>query len=446
VSASHTNTSTAMTLTLTAMSKLAQLADKLPEIAPLTCRVCSRGWTTFERCSAELIKPDRPYVTPPETFVAEGRFLWKMCIDTGAVSGARTARGRLMPTAPAAFARLLQSKTFTNSADHDQVAQLYRDTADAVLGGAEELELDNLPWMAGDGSALALTLSSCRHLKKLSLCFSPKPEEDARAFFNGVAAGYSLHLLQDLFLQDSGLRDPVALALAEAIRGGAMPALEALVTAGNHFRELGITELAKAIGTGSVPCLKTLDFSESHPGSGGVQAVAAALLNGATPALTELNLETTKISEEGLRALADAIRAGSVPALRLLLLHYNRLRDGVIPILEAMATGATPRLECIGLAETRVGDDGARAIASAVSKGGMRSMKQLHLGGCGITGVGAGALALVLAEGLLPKLNEIDVSQRYSSALAPAPAPATSLPCRALSMPYCHANPRALAL
>lgn len=64
--------------------------------------------------------------------IAEGRFLWKMCIDTGAVSGARTARGRLMPTAPAAFALLLQSKIFTNSADHDQVAQLYRDTADAV--------------------------------------------------------------------------------------------------------------------------------------------------------------------------------------------------------------------------------------------------------------------------------------------------------------------------
>ena len=133
--------------------------------------------------------------------IAEGRFLWKMCIDTGAVSGARTARGRLMPTAPDAFALLLQSKTFTNSADHDQVAKLYKDTADAVLGGAENLELDQLPWFAGDGSALALTLSSCRCLKTLSLCFTPKPEEEAKAFFNGIACGTSLHLLEDLFLQ-----------------------------------------------------------------------------------------------------------------------------------------------------------------------------------------------------------------------------------------------------
>lgn len=194
-----------------------------------------------------------------------------------------------------------------------------------VLGGAEDLELDNLPWLVGDGAALALTLSSCRHLKKLSLCFSPKPEEEAIAFFNGVAGRNSLHLLEELFLQDSGLRDPAALALAEAI-GSAMPALAVLVLEGNHLRTPGVIALAEAIGTGSVPCLKTLDFSGSRPGDEGIQVLAAALLKGATPLLTELNLEGTKISEAGLRALADTIRAGSLPALQLIHLSYNRLR------------------------------------------------------------------------------------------------------------------------
>ena len=64
-----------------------------------------RGWTFFERSSAELIKPARPYVVEAGKPLGEGRFLWAMVIDSSATEA---LEGRRPPLAPAAFAEQLR--------------------------------------------------------------------------------------------------------------------------------------------------------------------------------------------------------------------------------------------------------------------------------------------------------------------------------------------------
>ena len=56
-----------------------------------------RGWTSFERCCAELIKPQRAYVVEAGKTRNQGEWLWNMCIDTSARVGDHTA-GRRLPT------------------------------------------------------------------------------------------------------------------------------------------------------------------------------------------------------------------------------------------------------------------------------------------------------------------------------------------------------------
>ena len=90
-----------------------------------------RGWTTFERSSAELIKPSKPYVVEEGKTIESGRYLWSLAIDS---SFNDADEGRRPPLAPAGFAALLESRRFTNNADATVVTELYERTARSVLG------------------------------------------------------------------------------------------------------------------------------------------------------------------------------------------------------------------------------------------------------------------------------------------------------------------------
>ena len=77
------------------------------------CRYENRGWTTFERCSAELAKNFK--LTKAK---------WKLVIDTALVERAKDQKGgaqRRLPTTPERMEVLLESRQFTNGADKAQV-------------------------------------------------------------------------------------------------------------------------------------------------------------------------------------------------------------------------------------------------------------------------------------------------------------------------------------
>ena len=95
---------------------LTQLPEELPEGFDKSRSYARRGWTTFERCSAELGKSYNLTVAT-----------WKLVLDVGGVAQRR------LPTTPARMAELLESRQFTNGADKAAVLQLYTTTASAVV-------------------------------------------------------------------------------------------------------------------------------------------------------------------------------------------------------------------------------------------------------------------------------------------------------------------------
>ena len=72
-----------------------------------------------------------------------------------------------------------------------------------------------------------------------------------------------------------------------------------------------------------------------------------------------------------------------------------------------MERGALPRLKCIDLDENCIGDEGAKAIASALERGSFQALESLDLGSNAIGPDGAKALASALERGSFPRLQLI---------------------------------------
>ena len=83
---------------------LTQLPDELPAGFDRSRTYDTRGWTTFERCSAELgAKPSSPVLAK-----------WKLVIDVASDDGGAQRR---LPATPERMATLLAACRFTNGAD-----------------------------------------------------------------------------------------------------------------------------------------------------------------------------------------------------------------------------------------------------------------------------------------------------------------------------------------
>ena len=267
-----------------------------------------RGWTFFERSSAELIKPSQAYVVEEGKTNAEGRWLWPMIIDSS-VEDAN--EGRRPPLAPVAFTELLQTKRFTNDADVDGVARLYEKTATQVLGATPKLELNHMPVREGDGARLAQAFALCHALEEFSWCFTKLPAVEVRALLSTP-----MPTLRKLFLQEASLGEAGGVALAEALGKGVAPHLEILQLAGNALGEAGGVALAEALGKGVAPHLEILNLMNNALGETGGVAVAEALAKGVAPQLQSLGLNGNGLGDRGALALAAAIRApDALPSL-----------------------------------------------------------------------------------------------------------------------------------
>ena len=234
-----------------------------------------RGWTFFERSSAELIKPATAYVVEEGRPLGEGRWLWAMIIDS---SVADADEGRRPPLAPAAFEEQLHSKRFTNDADAGAVAALYASTATRVLGATRKIELDYVPVREGDGVRLAQALTLCRVVEELAWCFVPMPVPEVRAML-----ATPVPTLRTLYLQEAGLGEAGGVAVGEALGRGAVPQLQRMILDDNVLGERGAAALAAAIRAGAVPALATLDVERTGLGDEGKRALdeAASAMGGA---------------------------------------------------------------------------------------------------------------------------------------------------------------------
>ena len=228
-----------------------------------------RGWTFFERSSAELIKPSKAYVVEEGKQTYEGRYLWPMIIDSS-VEDAN--EGRRPPLAPVAFTELLQTKRFTNDADVDGVARLYEKTATQVLGATPKLELDYMPVREGDGARLAQAFALCHALEEFWWNFTEMPAVEVRALLSTP-----MPTLRKLRLQQASLGEAGGVAVAEALGRGAVPQLQQLILDDNDLRERGALALAAALRTDGLPNLTGLYVKRTGMGWAGRRALRKAV-------------------------------------------------------------------------------------------------------------------------------------------------------------------------
>jgi len=325
-----------------------------------------RGWTFFERSSAELIKPSRAYVVEAGKLRGDGRSLWAMAIDS---SAADADEGRRMPLAPQAFAEQLQHKQFTNNADAGAVAELYRKTATQVLGGTTKLELNYVPMRGGDGARLAQALSLCSRIEELAWCFV-----EMRAVEVGAMLAAPVPSLQKLYLNENALGEAGGVALAQALGKRATPQLQELHLAENALGEAGGVALAEALGKGATPLLQELYLDVNALGEAGGVALAKALGKGATPLLQELGLSKNALGEAGGVALAEALGKGATPQLQKLVLDHNLLgKRGAAALAAAISTkDALPNLKSLNVERTRLTAAGRKLLDEAASEYGGR--------------------------------------------------------------------------
>lgn len=166
----------------------------------------------------------------------------------------------------------------------------------------------------------------------------------------------------------------------------------------------------------SAPRLSRLSLSDCALGPTAAAALAAGLCN--APSLTALSLAACQLDQAAVEALAATVRAGA--RLEELNLSENAgVGDAAVVALAAAAPAVLARLDlsatavgpsCVvhlatlgalkrlDLFNTRLGDEGAAALAACLSAGGQfAALEELNIAGCDIGPTGAGALFTALA-------------------------------------------------
>ena len=239
---------------------------KLPKSFDAIRTYDSRGWTTYERCSAELGKEFRLQKAG-----------WPLVIDLGK----QRAALRRLPTTPEQMEELFKKCKFTNGADEEMVLEKYKKTARAVLGGVKELSFFGMrldpkdPWRSPE--RLGQALNFCVNLKKLDLIFT-------------------------------GLADEHLASVSGILSSSALPQLEKLFLGFNHLGPRGIEALGSALVSGVAPGLKVMFLSANDFGDAGLQSFAAIIAMGMARELQLVELSGNDFGDVGAFALADALR------------------------------------------------------------------------------------------------------------------------------------------
>ena len=269
------------------------------------------------------------------------------------------------------------------------------------------------------------------------------------------AAGAPLAHLRHLNLAENQIRQRGCSALADALRQNAT--LETLVLHSNALQAGGATALAESLLLpAAAGALTSLDISHNALDSRGMSALAVAAAS--CPQLQVPQKSPTKSKRDLLKSPTDtlvlqaldasfngALRGGLVafgdayaevrraaaaglrdlPHLRRLNLAYNSAvtaeeADGETPWL-ASILGACPRLECLDISYTVLGDGPALTLAAAV-KDGRASGSEGGLREIGLRGVGMHAAALQELLGALSqnhrsslRLEALHIGDNYAT-------------------------------
>ncbi|CAK0910163.1 unnamed protein product, partial [Prorocentrum cordatum] len=151
------------------------------------------GWTTFERCSAELVKRTRRHEAG-----------WKAVVELAGAADVRAAERR-WPVGPDEFDELIEARAFSVATDRHVVKGLFRRTCESQLSVAEALDLEGMrPPTAREAAGLGGCLALCARLRALELHGTPLSEAACAALFGRLPQG-ALPSVRRLVLSGSEL-------------------------------------------------------------------------------------------------------------------------------------------------------------------------------------------------------------------------------------------------
>jgi len=165
------------------------MLTSVPAGAELCTPYSGRGWSKLERSLSEMVTKT--------SFLLDLGSLNDKCIDWGH-SVATCKPQRWPPLTPEAFADELSALFFIEGADDREVVQqTYARAFLEVIAAAEELAFNELGWGDKEAETLALALSRCRRLRKLTLYGNRIGEVGAAALVQVLSR---LGSLQELWL------------------------------------------------------------------------------------------------------------------------------------------------------------------------------------------------------------------------------------------------------
>ena len=159
---------------------------------------------------------------------------------------------RPAPIEPLAFqpGHAYGAKIYTNGADRDKiVAPKFERTIEEVLGGAETLDYNRLPWGDAGVVQLAGVLRMCVSLKSLHLHRVDVGDAGAAALGEALGAMRGASL-EELYLNSNDIGDDGAMALAEGLKKCTAPLRELNLFDNPRISEAGkaaLREAAKAV-------------------------------------------------------------------------------------------------------------------------------------------------------------------------------------------------------
>lgn len=218
------------------------------------------------------------------------------------------------------------------------------------------------------------------------------------------------------------LTDSDAVVLRRCLRAGGLSTLSVLNISGiwSKLTAVGLSHILHGLINGDCHKLGRLDLVGSCLGKGGGHVLAAAFMTGHFLQLEELEMSGTKVGVGGFEAIAGALGKGCCPALRRLELSGCLLsaRDGQA-LGPALAGGACARLEMLGLSGSpNMGDRGLVPILQALASGGCSGLRRLDLEGANMTSVGGSVFAHALHVSGVPDLQWLQLYRAFKDPMA----------------------------
>ncbi|EOD17302.1 hypothetical protein EMIHUDRAFT_244165 [Emiliania huxleyi CCMP1516] len=317
---------------------LTQLPDELPAGFDRSRTYDTRGWTTFERCSAELgAKPSSPVLAK-----------WKLVIDVASDDGGAQRR---LPTTPKRMATLLAACRFTNGADSEAVLALYEKTAKAVLGTVKKLDYYGLPLLRGDAwtspALLAEALNYCESLRTLVVLGNRLDDEGMTELAAGLEDG-ALPALKNLSIAVNRYGARGVVALCDVFRRGVAPTLHLLNVSWTPIGDNGAAALATTLAMGKPS--RSLDVWGCDVGADGAMALAAALP--AAGQRCHVNAPFNRMGLAGQAALLEALEAK----------HGPQLGHGFAVLQVTLLPWSTPLVRALGRGFRRVFESGRMRV------------------------------------------------------------------------------------